>query len=264
DLLPGLYAASLQNRIATGPRAGRRVMRLGDRIDVEDIGITTGPRCAATQGFSLHADIAIPARDRKRLERLCRYAARPPIATQRLSQLADGRIAYALRHPWRDGTTHFVFEPAELLEKLVALVPRPRAHLVRYHGVLAPGARLRPGIVKSGQEAEAAQESARIASATTAAQTTAEQTTAAQPRAPTAQPRARRLAWADLMRRVFERDVLECPRCQGRMKLIATITDPRVVSAILRHLGLSARAPPISPARPAPEPEPDFWPDEPA
>ncbi len=48
------------------------------------------------------------------------------------------------------------------------------------------------------------------------------------------------------------------------MKRIATITDPRVVSAILRHLGLSARAPPISPARPAPEPEPDFWPDEPA
>ncbi|MCP4005566.1 MAG: hypothetical protein GY725_15360 [bacterium] len=90
----------------------------------------------------------------------------------------SGRIAYALRHPWRDGTTHIVFEPAELLEKRVALVPRPRAHLVRHHGVLAPGARLRPGIVKSAQEAEAAQESARIASATTAAQ----------PRAPTPQP----------------------------------------------------------------------------
>jgi len=63
------------------------------------------------------------------------------------------------------------------------------------------------------------------------------------------------------MRRVFEQDVLECPRCQGRMKLIATITDPKVIEAILRRLGLEPRAPPLSPARPS-EPDLDLWPDE--
>ena len=69
-----------------------------------------------------------------------RYAARPPIATERLSRLPDGRLLYELRHRWRDGTTHLGFEPLEFLEKLAALVPPPRFNLVRYHGVLAPAA----------------------------------------------------------------------------------------------------------------------------
>lgn len=77
---------------------------------------------------------------------------RPAIATERLSELPDGRIAYALRRRWRDGTTHFVFEPLELIEKLVALVPFPRSNRVRYAGVLAPNARLRPQVVPGASE----------------------------------------------------------------------------------------------------------------
>jgi hypothetical protein len=73
----------------------------------------------------------VPARDRSRLERLCRYVGRPPLASERLSQVADGRLVYRLKHRWRDGTTYFVFEPLELLEKLVALIPPPRFNLVR-------------------------------------------------------------------------------------------------------------------------------------
>jgi hypothetical protein len=68
-----------------------------------------------------------------RLERLCRYAARPPVATERLSLLADGRLLYGLKHRWHDGTTHVLFEQLELLEKLAALVPPPRFNLVRYY-----------------------------------------------------------------------------------------------------------------------------------
>jgi hypothetical protein len=51
----------------------------------------------------------------------------------RLERLADGRLLYRFKRPWRDGTTHVVYEPLELLEKLSALVPAPRAHLVRYY-----------------------------------------------------------------------------------------------------------------------------------
>jgi hypothetical protein len=102
------------------------------------------------------------AEDRKRLERLCRYIARPAIATERLSECEDGRIEYSLRRPWRDGTTGFVFEPGELLEKLVALVPAPRGHLVRYHGVLAPRSRWRAAVVRDrGGEEEAQAEAPR-------------------------------------------------------------------------------------------------------
>ena len=64
-----------------------------------------------------------------------------------------------MRHRWRDGTTGMLFEPGELIEKLVALVPAPRGHLVRYHGVLAPHARWRAQVVgdrreEQGPEAE--------------------------------------------------------------------------------------------------------------
>jgi len=47
--------------------------------------------------------------------------------------LAAGRLLYHLKRRWRDGTTHMIFEPLELVEKLAALVPRPRFNLVRYY-----------------------------------------------------------------------------------------------------------------------------------
>jgi len=61
-----------------------------------------------------------------RLERLARYAGRPPLAAERLSVLDDGRLLYRLKQRWRDGTTHVIYEPLELIERLAALVPPPR------------------------------------------------------------------------------------------------------------------------------------------
>ena len=83
----------------------------------------------------LHGAVRVAAGDRKRLEHLCRYAGRPAIAESRLSRLPDGRVAYSLKKTWRDGSTHVVLSPQVLIERLLALVPRPRRHLVTYHGV---------------------------------------------------------------------------------------------------------------------------------
>ena len=80
---PEVYAASVCGRIATGPEAGRRVAVGGDRVDPEGIDSSSGPRCAAVAGFSLHANVCISPRDRLRLERLCRYVARPPLSMDR-------------------------------------------------------------------------------------------------------------------------------------------------------------------------------------
>jgi len=74
-----------------------------------------------------------------------------PSRTERLSRLDDGRLLYRLKHRWRDGTTHVVFTPQELVEKLAALVPPPRFHLVRYHGVLGPCASERDRVVPVGE-----------------------------------------------------------------------------------------------------------------
>ena len=98
--------------------------------------------------------VRVEAGNRRQLEHLCRYAGRPAIAESRLSLLPDGRVAYALKKRWKDGTTHVVLTAQVLIERLLALVPRPRRHLVTYHGVLAPAASLRPRVVPRGGEDE--------------------------------------------------------------------------------------------------------------
>ena len=97
-LLAELYSSSGSGRIATGPRAGRRVARVGDAVDVEDGAPPSGRCCAAVAGYSVHAGVCVPARDRMRLEGLARYAGRPPPAGERLSLLPDGRLLYRLKH----------------------------------------------------------------------------------------------------------------------------------------------------------------------
>jgi hypothetical protein len=138
---------------ATGPRAGQRLLRLGDRVEPDDreyLEVEPPRRCASAGGLSLQADVAVPTRDRRRLERLCGYVARPPLATERLTQVDDGRLCYRLKRRWRDGTTHLLLERVALLERLAALVPPPRFHLVRYHGIFAPCASWRDHVVPAG------------------------------------------------------------------------------------------------------------------
>ena len=94
-------------------------------------------------GDPMHAGLDIQPGQRAKLERLCRYVSRPPVAVERLALTATGQVRYALKTPYRDGTTHIVLEPLDLMARLAALVPPPRMHLTRYHGVFAPHSKLR-------------------------------------------------------------------------------------------------------------------------
>jgi len=91
------------------------------------------------QGFSLHAEVRCAAHQRKKLEHLCRYITRAAIANERLTlnRARAGQVVLTLKTPYRDGTTHIVMSALELMQRLAALVPRPRLHLIRFHGVLA-------------------------------------------------------------------------------------------------------------------------------
>ncbi len=84
-------------------------------------------------GFSLHAGVATKAHERDKLERLCRYITRPAVSTKRLSMTRNGAVRYELKTPYSDGTTHVLFEPLDFIAKLVALVPKSRVHLTRFH-----------------------------------------------------------------------------------------------------------------------------------
>lgn len=89
-------------------------------------------------GSSLHAGVAARADERKKLERLCRYISRPAVSEKRLSLTRGGNVRYQLKTPYRDGTTHVIFEPLDFIARLAALVPKPRVNLTRFHGVFAP------------------------------------------------------------------------------------------------------------------------------
>ena len=171
------------------------------------------------EGFSLHAGIVIADHDRDALERLCRYGARPAFAQDRLAWTDDGRVAYRLKRPWPDGRTELVLEPVAFLRRLCGIIPPPRRHLVRYSGIFGPASKHRGklrALVPPRDDAEP------------------ERCTAAA----SGSPRSSRLPWADLLRRVFADDVLQCP-CGGRRSVIAVVTDPGIARTLLGVLGLA-------------------------
>jgi hypothetical protein len=221
-----LLGASITYRIATGPREGQKVFTLQTLPAEPD-----EPRrdVAESSGFSLHAGIAAKAAQRDKLEHLARYVSRPPVATERLSLTEGGLVRLALKTAYRDGTTHVIFEPEDFIARLVALVPKPRAHLTRYHGVFAPASPERSRVVPGPRAAVADK-----------AVTSSE---------PSAADRQRSLTWAQRLKRVFAIDIEVCRRCGGQLKVIASIEDPLVIERILEHLGHTAE--PVDPANPS-------------
>ena len=70
---------------------------------------------------------AVALMKRKELERLCRYITRPAIANERLKRNPAGQVVLQLKSPWRDGTTHIVMSPLELMQRLSCTGPASQA-----------------------------------------------------------------------------------------------------------------------------------------
>jgi hypothetical protein len=229
-------------------------------------------------GFSIDSSVRVALADRdvpgyfKSLEHLVRYCARPAFALERLSLLEarDGRperIRYALpRHkrgtwigparsrksstPDAQGVIHL--SPHELLDRLADLVPPPRKHRHRYHGVFAPNHPLRRAVTALA-----------IGNASSPPLPPGEGrgegagNTGSLPQSPRSHDTSR-IAWAKLLARISEQFPLECPACGGDIRLIAFITDPAPIRKILEAIGEPLEPPPLAPARGPPTPWPDL------
>jgi len=127
----------------------------------------------------------------------------PAVCERRLSLTCAGKVRYRLKTPYRDGTTHVIFEPEDFIAKLAALVPKPRVNLTRFHGVFAPNskhrARVTPAKRGKGSEPKACADG------------------------PEETPRERRasMTWAQRLKRVFQIDVETCRACGGAIRIIA-------------------------------------------
>ncbi len=148
-------------------------------------------------------------------------------------------VRYELKTPYRDGSTHVIFEPLDFMyrmygmpwvqgcagaaiSRLAALVPKPRFNLTRYHGVFAPNSKHRalvtPGKWGKGRKIRGSEDT--------------EEKSPEKHRAS--------MNWAQRLKRVFNIDVEICDQCGGAVKEIACIEDPVVIKKILDHLDKKA------------------------
>ena len=217
DPMDQLLGHSITYRIAIGPNQGRKVFTL-QTLPTNEVDEPLVDSVGNVAGFSLHAGVAVKAQDRKKLERLCRYISRPGVSEKRLSLTKQGKVRYELKTPYKNGTTHVIFEPLDFIAKLAALVPKPRINLTRFHGVFAPNnkdrAQITPAKRGKGNKAKVTEGSCE------------------QP----APKRRTGMTWAQRLKRVFNIDIETCGKCGGRMNVIACIEDAVVIKKILIHL----------------------------
>jgi hypothetical protein len=214
-LLSDVATISIQNKAGFGERAGQSLRRYGiKKIEVDPEG--NDPYSANVGGYSLNARVWVGGRDREKLEKLIRYMARGPIATERLSESFPNLLIYKMKTQWRDGTTHVSFSYLDFIARLVALIPPARMNLVRYYGVFAPNFKGRSKIVQKKSK------------------NTGNQAVTAPDIKETA--RRARMLWSDMLKRTFKIDVTVCPHCGGRLEQIAVIKDKVVALTILRSL----------------------------
>ena len=222
-ILASCYAASVGDRQLLGSAPGQRTRKLVHAVwEVS----APGEAVADVGGVNVHAGAAIDGRDRRRLERLCRYVARPPISQERLELALDGRVILRFKRAWRNGTHAVVLDPLDFIARLVALIPPPRFHMLRYHGVLAAHAKARAEVVPEPEPVEARQLHLALVPE------------------PPAESKSSRYPWAYLLRRVFAVDVMVCPRCRGPMKLVKIAKEPNDIARALAAVGLGPRPPP--------------------
>jgi hypothetical protein len=247
---PGLFACydtAARGVAVSGDRAGNPVLRVvvgkGDAEDAPSKRDTDDRPMAEVLGVNVHAVERVEARDRARLERLCRYLARPPVAEERLERRSDGRLELTFKNAWKDGTRAVLLEPDDLLVRLCASVPPPRMHLLRFFGVLSSHSSLRAEVVPKFEEEPGMFEvEAAAGDQLLLALDDAESKLTNSDESSRTEWRGR-TRWGWLLKHVFRADVDTCSECGGPMRWVEAATTAEAIGRLLRKHGLRREPP---------------------
>lgn len=177
-----------------------------------------GNRVGYCEGFSLHANSKIPGHARGALEKMCRYILRGPLAKSRLERLDKGRVLLRLKTPYKSGTTHLVLTNDQFMSRLIALIPPKRMNLIRYFGVFGANHKKRKAVTRQAKDSGKGKLKEKKEG----------------------KKKVYRTPWAQLLKHVFQEDVMACSKCAGTLEYVATINDTIVAKKILDHV-LSGR-----------------------
>ncbi len=163
----------------------------------------------------MNAGVRINSWDRDGLERLIRYCARPCFVSENL-RMNGPWIVYRLSKPNYKGRKFIQLDPMEFLDRIAAFIPLPRRHRRHYHGVFAPNAPLRK-MVRACAKRESFNP--------TCTRSTVEKT------------RRASLEWAEMIKRIYEIDPLQCSKCGKNIKIIGFVTHQAEINRILKRIG---------------------------
>ena len=173
-------------------------------------------------GFSLDASVRTEASDRGGLERLIRYCARPPFASENLRRNGQWLI-YRLPKPSKTVQTFIQLQPLEFIERVSAFIPYPRRHRRHYHGVFAPNSPLRKKVAANTQK--------RRVQAKLDLQGTVVKVEKIS------------FTWAKLLARIYEVNPLICASCGKEIKIITFVTHSSQIWSILKGIGWPTNIP---------------------
>jgi hypothetical protein len=187
-------------------------------------------------GFSVYAKQVVLPDDPAAIERLACYLVRAPMPQSHMEK-GEGELILLRTPPDpRTGATQLELDPLDWIHAITQQIPDRGQHLVRYFGWYANrtrgSRRRREGAPSAGD-----------------GRTSAPPLATSPPRAP---PSATRASWARLLRKILEVDPLLCPTCQVELKIVAVLTEPRVVDRILRHRAAGRGHDPLEPRAPPP------------
>jgi hypothetical protein len=161
-------------------------------------------------GFNVYCGPRILPRQKTSMENLARYIIRASFSQERMTYVSEaGSVIYQSK----DGCNTRVFEAMEWLAAMASHIPNKGEQMVRYYGYYSNSSRGRRK--KAGTDGIIP--------------------CLLQPEKTDIQFRK---TWSRLIQKIYEVDPLTCPRCQGKMRVIAFIEDPEVVKKILKHLDL--------------------------
>ncbi len=235
-------------------------------------------------GYNLEASVRIAADDDFGREHLLRYCARPPLSLARLTELPHGKLGYRIKKLRNHRNKLRIMTPLELLARLAALIPPPRHPLVRFHGAFAPRSSWRKRVVpkpptqsskppRSHEHDKPDHETNNVAKARKPVRNATSSLNSTNPaliaetelltpntlsvrhwerlRCGALLAPSPTIDWSTLMSRTFDVDVLACPKCHGRLRILAVIDDKELAKTILDELAIARAPPPLRARDPA-------------